>query len=132
MNFIVKWPIEHDNALRKFFTTGMSFSRIAAAINARFPTASYSRNAAIGRAQRIGLKQAEKPTPKIRQLFTPEEIQLRCDEIVPRNLTVIELEPNDCRYPYGHKDFLFCGHPRANDEAFYCALHLSLCTRERT
>jgi GcrA cell cycle regulator len=38
----------------------MSFSRIADAINAKFKTA-YSRNAAIGRAKRMGLAGPDRP-----------------------------------------------------------------------
>ena len=42
------WAEEHSRALREFLDSGMSYSRIADAINAKFKT-TYSRNAAIGR-----------------------------------------------------------------------------------
>ena len=48
------WAPEHSDALREYLGRGMSFSEIAKAINAKFKTA-YSRNAAIGRARRMGL-----------------------------------------------------------------------------
>lgn len=52
------WSDEHDDALRGMIDT-MSFTVIAATINQRFGT-SYSRNAVIGRAHRMGL---DKPRP---------------------------------------------------------------------
>src|SRR5882724_9154297 len=64
MTFTGKWPTEHDDALKEFFVQGMSFAKIAAEINARFRGASYSRNACIGRAHRLGLTKADKPKPK--------------------------------------------------------------------
>jgi GcrA cell cycle regulator len=48
---LANWAPEHSAALRDYFVQGMSFSRIASAINAKFKTA-YSRNATIGRARR--------------------------------------------------------------------------------
>src|SRR5271157_2699667 len=48
------WPVEHCEALRQGLASGMSFSKVADAINARFRT-DYSRSAAIGRARRMGL-----------------------------------------------------------------------------
>lgn len=51
---ITNWAPEHSAALRDFFDKGKSFSQIARAINAKFKT-TYSRNAALGRAKRMGL-----------------------------------------------------------------------------
>lgn len=52
------WADEHDDVLRSMIDT-MSFTLIAATINQRFGT-SFSRNAVIGRAHRMGL---DKPRP---------------------------------------------------------------------
>jgi GcrA cell cycle regulator len=49
------WPPAHSQALRDFFAKGMSYSAIADAINAKFGTC-YTRNAALGRAKRMGLE----------------------------------------------------------------------------
>jgi GcrA cell cycle regulator len=122
------WADEHSRALREYLEKGLSFSRIAKAINARFNTA-YSRNATIGRARRMGLSAPErlnisaarkprrKPRPaqllKMRaRALVPSRpkravlkraaaLKLRCVGIVPRHLSLLELEPGDCRYPYG-------------------------------
>ena len=50
---------------------------------------------------------------------------LRCVEIAPRNLTILELEPNDCRYPYGEQVITFCGHPKESGSS-YCFPHQRL------
>jgi GcrA cell cycle regulator len=48
------WPPAHSEALREYFAKDMSYSAIADAINTKFRT-SYTRNAALGRAKRMGL-----------------------------------------------------------------------------
>jgi GcrA cell cycle regulator len=120
------WTPEHSEALREYLAKGMSYSQIAAAINAKFGTG-YSRNAAIGRGKRMGFAAPErpddraKPVPKAprprrhkrreRQpsesrrptpiLEHAETVKLRCVEIGPRHLALLDLAPGDCRYPYG-------------------------------
>ena len=48
------WPPEHSAALRDLRARGMSYADITKTINVRFKT-SYTRNATLGRAQRLGL-----------------------------------------------------------------------------
>jgi GcrA cell cycle regulator len=52
---------------------------------------------------------------------------------VPRHLSLLELEPNDCRYPFGGDEdgeaITFCGHPRRQGSS-YCVSHFHL-TRGR-
>ena len=48
------WEEAHSTSLREFVEKGMSFALAAKELNKRFGTA-YSRNAAIGRARRMGL-----------------------------------------------------------------------------
>jgi GcrA cell cycle regulator len=123
------WAGVHSDALREYLAKGMSYAEIADAINAKFKTA-YSRNAAIGRARRMGIASPERrkdlprhwPTPpklqpprlrKLRECHAPEftwpmpiferaeTVKLRCVEIDPRHLSLADLERDDCRYPYG-------------------------------
>jgi GcrA cell cycle regulator len=147
------WTEQHSAALREFLESGMSYSRIADAINAKFNTA-YSRSAAIGRAKRMGLAG---PDPKDRpgspmsakapRLYQPRErhqlefmrpmptferaqtAKLRCVEIVPRHLWLMDLERGDCRYPYGGDEegeaITFCGHPQRLGTS-YCVTHFHL------
>jgi GcrA cell cycle regulator len=150
------WQPAHSDALRDYLAKGLSFAEIARAINAAFNTG-YSRNAAIGRARRMGLsglnqpgasghaKLPRKPRPlrlqkKRKRVVAPSRpsrpvrkraaaLQLRCVGIVPRHLSVVELEADDCRYPYGGdaegEAITFCGHPRREGSS-YCVSHFHL------
>jgi GcrA cell cycle regulator len=146
----MSWAREHCDALRDYYARGLSFAEIAEAINAKFKTA-YSRNAAIGRARRMGLAGPErsKPPPKVSAprldrirerhaasswrlmpvLEPAETVKLRCVEIDPRHLSLIDLEPGDCRYPYGGDEegeaITFCGHPQRRGSS-YCTAHFHL------
>lgn len=147
------WLPEHSDALREYLARGMSYSEIADAINAKFKTA-YSRNAALGRAKRMGLASPDRPedslkhwpklppkakAPRLHQsrerhvpefmrpmpVFEPADLpRFRCVEIVPRHVSLVDLEPGDCRYPYGGDEegeaITFCGHPRRKGSS-YCA-----------
>jgi GcrA cell cycle regulator len=150
------WTPEHSQALREYVTCGISFARAAAEINARFGT-TYTRNAALGRGKRMGLvvparredgptlakaagprkvksrksKGAEPPRPEPDNVpaVPAAPVQLRCVGISPRLISLVELEPGDCRYPYGgDKDdepIMFCGHPRRAGSC-YCTPHFHL------
>jgi GcrA cell cycle regulator len=150
------WTPEHSQALREHVMRGISFARAAAEINARFGIA-YTRNAAIGRGKRIGLvgpvrrddrptaakpsaprkvksreSQAAKPRrpePDTVPAAPAASVQLRCVGMPPRLISFVELEPGDCRYPYGgDKDdepIAFCSHPRRAGSC-YCTPHFHL------
>lgn len=151
------WQAEHMQALRELLAKGLSYSEIADAINARFNTA-YSRSAAIGRAKRLGLpdpgrtddlQHFPKRPPKARasrlrgprERHIPEFLRpmpvfervempkLRCVKIMPRHLALVDLEPGDCRYPYGGDEegeaITFCGHPQ-QEGSHYCTPHFRL------
>ena len=149
------WTPEHSQALREYVTRGISFARAAAEINARFGTA-YTRNAALGRSKRMGLvapdrrenrpmpkagaprkakshdsQNAEAPRPEPDNLpaASATPVQLRCVGMSPRLISVVELEPGDCRYPYGgdkdNEPIAFCGHPRRAGSC-YCTPHFHL------
>jgi GcrA cell cycle regulator len=60
INMQSNWAAEHCRALREHFTRGLSYSEIAAAINAEFKT-TYTRNATIGRAKRMGIAVSNRP-----------------------------------------------------------------------
>ena len=150
------WAEQHSQALREYLQKGMSYSEAARAINERFNT-SYSRNAAIGRAKRMGISGAGQPDrplrakkprppnpkrllkkragllkpsrPRVKVFARAAALKLRCVTVVPRHLSLIELEDSDCRYPYGGDEegeaITFCGHPR-RDGSSYCVSHFHL------
>lgn len=126
---MTSWTPEHCAALRDHIAAGLSFSRAARALNAKFGTA-YTRSAVIGRARRMKLVVAARPgsgaeprPPKLKQAearsrksprgstaaagtVTPvrqrsEPLKLRCVGIRPRLVSLAELADADCRYPYG-------------------------------
>lgn len=67
-----------------------------------------------------------RPIPVFERVVVPK---LRCVEIVPRHLRLVDLEPGDCRYPYGGDEegeaITFCGHPRRQGSS-YCTPHFHL------
>lgn len=147
------WAPAHCDALRKLLASSLSYSEIAAALNAIFQT-TYSRSATIGRAKRMGLagtRPAERPEPlsearqpsrngsreqhggelrrRVPILEAVEPVELRCADIDPRHLSLADLQASDCRYPYGGDEegepITFCGHPR-HENSSYCAAHFEL------
>lgn len=84
--------------------------------------------------QRIGESRSTEPRTTV--FFRPAPVfertkpeKLRCVEIEPRHLSLIELECGDCRYPYGGDEegeaITFCGHPRRTGSS-YCTPHFHL------
>jgi GcrA cell cycle regulator len=148
------WAPEHSDALRECFALRLSCLEAAAAINRKFDTC-YSRSAVLGRARRMGLtgpkppelspgatptrnwlgeiRPAEAKAPRLRWPMPLVERarteKLRCVEIEPRHLSVVDLERGDCRYPYGGDEegeaITFCGHPRRAGSS-YCTPHFHL------
>jgi GcrA cell cycle regulator len=135
------WTDEQSEVLVTLLAQGKSFSEIASLLNEQFNT-TYSRNAACGKgfrlrvtappkvkAPRLKRKRDRERAVTIKPLPRSEEIQIRCAAIEPRHLTIDQLEPDDCRYPYGDGPFTFCGHWKM-DGSSYCAEHFPL-TRMR-
>lgn len=42
--------------------------------------------------------------------------------VVPLNKTLLELEPGECRQPYGDGEYVFCAHP-VREGSSYCEVH---------
>jgi GcrA cell cycle regulator len=148
------WDPEHSHALREYFAKGMSYGDIADAINARFHT-NYSRSATIGRGRRLGLGNPAQPNDRPASPINPYALRfygsveshipqaagplriseraaalnLRCIGIAPRHLSLLDLEADDCRYPYGGDEegeaITFCGHARQPGTS-YCCSHFNL------
>jgi GcrA cell cycle regulator len=67
--------------------------------------------------------------PPLSALKPAKPVKLRCVGVRPRLIALVELEPGDCRYPYGGdkegEEIGFCGHPRQPGSS-YCAPHVGL------
>lgn len=150
------WTDVHDEAARVFLKDGMSASQCADELNRKFGL-DLSRNAVISRAKRkqLGLRsktsilEASKPaakTPKkrvrkpprspklelllqIRPPLQPHQGALRCAEIVPKHLSLLETTDLTCKWPYGgwpgNDPITYCGHPTAAGFP-YCLDHARL------
>jgi GcrA cell cycle regulator len=148
------WAPEHSAALGEYLAAGLSFSRAADALNARFGT-TYTRNAVLGRAKRMKLVGSARPErgPKVKIskraklprkgregragkpgttapiVERPAPPKLRCVGVSPRLVALVDLEEGECRYPYGGdrdgEAITFCGHPCFRNSV-YCAPHFHL------
>lgn len=124
------WPPEAVARLRELRQAGVAFSECTRALNAEFG-ATLSRNAVIGKAQRIGLCQ---PSASCRR---PIRIIARarpsCDAITVASepVTVCHARPYHCRWPLGDPkspDFRFCG-ARRLEPLPYCPSHALIAYR---
>ncbi len=71
-------------------------------------------------------KAAVPPTfyPVLQQRELPPEPE-------PLHLELMELNPNNCRWPYGDDSYTFCGHT-THDVGVYCNYHRVVSTLDRT
>ena len=146
------WIEARDEQLKKLYAEGLSMTQIAIEMDCGL-----TRNSVIGRAHRLKLpsrrdnvvrhaKQAkpalEKRTRLVRSNSNSTALRLihvnepttpgalRCVEVESRRLTLLELEPNDCRYPDGEgSDITFCGNVKLAGSS-YCPSHFVLTRRQ--
>jgi GcrA cell cycle regulator len=140
-----------SDELRKLYDQGLSCRKIAVIMNCGL-----SRNAIIGKVHRLGLeRRGRSPGPRksakvksdplvkrtrlvrsnsnstaLRLIHVNEPTTpgaLRCVEVESRRLTLLELEPRDCRYPDGDgSDITFCGQAKMDGGSSYCIGHFAL------
>jgi GcrA cell cycle regulator len=143
-----------SDELRKLYGQGLSCRQIAVIMNCGL-----SRNAIIGKVHRLGLeRRGRSPGPRksakvksdplvkrtrlvrsnsnssaLRLIHVNEPTTpgaLRCVEVQSRGLTLLELQPGDCRYPDpGEGSFTFCGQSKAEGSS-YCIGHFALTRRK--
>lgn len=142
------WTVERENMLRDLWSTGLSCSQIADKLGG------VSRSAIIGKAHRLDLparavrlsdeerearqkqsrarETARKALHRLRKRIAmgervppriaPEPIP---ESIKPLHVNLLELEPYQCRWPYGEGPYTFCGHLKRGDPS-YCGFHARL------
>lgn len=134
------WNAEHIEILKLFVDRGLSSSQIAKEMGNGL-----SRNAVIGKLHRLGLHTKIPPTAplgrskSLTQSVRPKRFtrkgplpsdayQPQTADVVPLNLTLVQLESGQCKFPYGESNYLFCGHPVMGEEV-YCLCHFRLTHR---
>lgn len=152
------WPEEHDAQLRIEHRTTATFSEIAEVLNKRFGT-QYSRNAVIGRAQRLKLPARKSPikpkpsavvpamknTDRLRVApgaqvqainrgpkATGDGYKPKTVDVATLDIRLVDLEPAQCRFACIRVDneWRFCGHP-VKAGSSYCSEHHALCWNPR-
>ena len=129
------WTDERCARLKELWLAGVKMRLCAAALGTTVGSVA-------GRLDRMGLyhnSSRPKPEPKVRtkrpvpwserkkyyqNRARPTPMAKEPDS---RNLTFVQLEQNDCRYPVtADSPFLFCGNPQAEGSS-YCAHHHHMC-----
>lgn len=135
------WTDERIAEMTDYWMQGYSASQVAVFIGAA------SRCSILGKVHRLGLNPVpltrkksvpRKPPrpykPRLRivsangnssqirvfESIESEPLEMRCAEVIPLNVSLLDLEPGACRYPYGDGPFTFCGQPASGS---YCPGH---------
>lgn len=99
-----QWTKEREAELADLFKQGLSAGQIGAKMHV-------TRNAIIGKVSRLGLSRLAvvAPTVKVSPAAKPAA-PIVCEAVPkPPGLSIIELNHNQCRYPFGDHDYTFCG-----------------------
>lgn len=151
------WASPRDTRLAELYkrADAPSYTVMRDAINREFGT-TFSRCAIASKIDQMNLRGRDLPTGRSLSVYTPRPskpradkvkkesprhpspppavVKLHCVEIVPRHLTLLDLERGDCRFPYGgdaiNEPITFCGHPKMAGSP-YCTPHFHLCRGQR-
>jgi GcrA cell cycle regulator len=118
------WPPEAVARLRELRQAGIAFSECTRALNAEFG-ATLSRNAVIGKAQRIGLCQPSASSPRAMRIMVRARPSVDVITVASKPVAVCNARPHHCRWPLGDPkspDFRFCG-ARRLEPLPYCPDH---------
>ncbi len=139
------WTDERVERLKTLYASGDSASQIANELGS-----GVTRNGVIGKVHRLGLERrgrtagtrrsAKVNTQRIRSnpmvdRWAPKRapVPFTCKpaaDVISRGLSIMDLMPDDCRFPYGDTPFLlFCGHPKISGSS-YCPSHFALVRRD--
>lgn len=147
------WNEETIGEARRLYDDNYSASQSAALISKKFDRL-VTRNAVIGIWHRQGIMGQGRRTkaPKtvtvrkrdrklrvirsnaqgiyfVQSTAQADPTAIAVADVQPRHVSLIELTPADCRYPYGDGPFTFCGCPKERDRP-YCLPHALLCEGE--
>lgn len=140
MMFTATWSDERAEQLEKLWDAQLSAGEIAKIMGV-------TRNTICGKIHRMGLKRPfkKKTARKAKKVARPSDSALVKKPrrpvvkpepyvvqppaaVEPRNIDLIDLRSNDCRFPYGGDNgepITFCGHPKAPGTS-WCAAHFKI------
>lgn len=107
---VVAWPVEEIDRLRELYAKGYSFGTIARILKR-------TRSSVGGKCK--SLKLTREAVVKINR----HQSKTTTDEGVGRKV-LLDLEPHDCRWPYGRSKFTFCAEAVVAGHS-YCPKHLA-------
>lgn len=140
------WTEDKIEAMRGLIQQGMSSSQIARAIGAPSKNSVVSKVhrlnkfdptiALVRRTKKKTINHAKKKKQPSEGLFCikkwkgdDKQFELPLDPNAPvsKNISLIDLEKEHCRFPHGDgKNITFCGHTKKKGSS-YCAYHANLC-----
>jgi GcrA cell cycle regulator len=144
------WTEDLIDTLKGLLAKGFSSSGIAAEIGT-------TRNAVCGKIHRLGLNGGDgsrtfvRRTPEEKEATKRAKMErrnerrrsqrvtvvrvrqvnleaLRCVEVIPQHKSLLELDADGCRFPYGDGPFTFCNHAQ-HEGSSYCGPHMALSRR---
>ena len=122
------WPSERIELLKNLCRRNWSPRQIAERLG-------MTRNAVIGKANRLGMpiyqKPPKPPPPKQTKPPPPPPPIIDVAPTPPKflGLSLMQLRETSCRYPHGEvPPFSFCGQPQQDGSA-YCGFHRRLCVQ---
>jgi GcrA cell cycle regulator len=132
MGHVTLWTEAQSNQLRELWATTLSASAIGRIMG-------FTRNAIIGRAHRLKLARRSRTGGRpnksgkvyrkrligprlIVQRRIPQVVYTPPDEPQSLNLTLMQLEPGQCRWPHGEGPVFFCG-AATHEASSYCEHH---------
>lgn len=120
------WTDARVDRLKVLYAEGLSCSQIAAEIG------HVSRNSIIGKVHRLKLERRGANSNRLINSGSkpgPKPKAMRCEEVVPLNVSLFDLAHGQCKFPYGDGPaFVFCGHEALKDRS-YCGPHMRLSTK---
>lgn len=142
------WTDEQRDGMARMWKDGSTASEIAERYGC-------TRNAVTGLLHRMGLLGIQrKRAPLTEKRISPahtgglafsiinrlsappvapvDQPPMKVADVTPLNLSLMQLVPGVCRYPYGGEDgvpITFCGHDSIEGQS-YCPSHAALCWRE--
>ncbi|MEC9345100.1 MAG: GcrA family cell cycle regulator [Pseudomonadota bacterium] len=132
------WTEERVSRLKELWGTGMTAAQIADELG------EVTRNAVIGKANRLGLSKPGRPRitkakPSVRQRIMRPAMKPEPEDVVPQEPVSPPPPPGAlpqhrrCQFPIGHpgeSDFHFCDHETMTGKP-YCTYHCTIAYRQK-